>query len=282
MTMRCGFTSTQQGRLAALGVDEVAGKATFETARARNEAFQQLEYVAVARNRATLQRLTSVTREPALRRLERELAHSLHAAGFTEVVTPTIITASQLDRMSIDEENPLHDQVFWTDSKHCLRPMLAPGLYTLSKKLISSTGLPLRVFEIGSCFRRESEGKRHLEEFTMLDLVEWGTPFEQRHSRLEELMRLVLDAADMVGWNLTDDESVIYGQGIDAEDANGLELASSSMGPHRLDAAWGIDCTWVGIGFGLERLLESRESSDNIHRFSHSTTYLDGAVLNIR
>ena len=54
------------------------------------------------------------------------------------------------------------------------------------------------------------------------------------------------------------------------------------MGPHPLDAAWKVTCTWTGIGFGLERLLMYREKANGIHRYSRSNVFLDGAALKVR
>lgn len=277
----CSFTPTQQQRLRELD-DRVDVSETFENPDSRNAEFQRLERAAVSMNRNSLHTFIGEAREPALCHLESILATRLHEEGFARVVTPTVITSDQLDRMSVDADNPLRKQVFWVDDTHCLRPMLAPGLYTVSRKLMTSLSPSLRIFEVGSCFRRESEGRRHLQEFTMINLVEWNTPLEKRDDRLRGFIELILDAAGISDWLLEGDQSVVYGEGLDAVDSRGLELASSSMGPHRLDALWDIDCSWVGVGFGLERLLESRENRTNIHRFARSTTYLDGAALNIK
>ena len=65
---------------------------------------------------------------------------------------PTVIILSLIH--IFDGSHPLNDQVFWLDKNSCLRPMLAPNLYDISKKLMPVIPLPLRVFEIGSCFRK--------------------------------------------------------------------------------------------------------------------------------
>ena len=200
-------------------------------------------------------------RRPLLCELEETLAATLRNARFLQVTTPIILSRKFLNRMTIDGTHPLNDQVFWLDKNSCLRPMLAPNLYDVSKKLMSISKLPLRVFEIGSCFRKESEGKSHLKEFTMLNLVEWGVEEDKRVERLKELAKLMLDAAEIQDYQLLEEDSVVYGKGLDVVSTEGLELASTSMGPHKLDAAWKISCTWVGIGFGLERLLMSREKA---------------------
>jgi phenylalanyl-tRNA synthetase alpha chain len=142
--------------------------------------------------------------------------------------------------------------------------------------------MPLRLFEIGSCFRKESEGKAHLKEFTMLNLVEWGTPEEDRVERIKKLVNIVLQAAHINEYGFQEEDSIVYGRGLDVIGNDGIELASTSMGPHPLDSAWRISCSWVGIGFGLERLLMYREGEEGIHRYSKSISFLDGARLNIK
>jgi len=87
--------------------------------------------------------------------------------------------------MTIDKDHPLFDQVYWLNDKQCLRPMLAPSLYSLMFGFARLDQSPVRFFEIGSCFRKESDGAKHNSEFTMLNLVEMGTPFEERSGRLK-------------------------------------------------------------------------------------------------
>jgi phenylalanyl-tRNA synthetase alpha chain len=53
------------------------------------------------------------------------------------------------------------------------------------------------------------------------------------------------------------------------------------MGPHPLDRAWKINTTWIGIGFGLERLLMVAQNRRNLGKMGRSLTYLDGIRLNI-
>lgn len=277
------FTEAQQNRLTELGLDKEAITHSFETIEEREKKYKIIEKEAVANNREKLRKLVDEVHQPKLCKLQTELAEYLCQQGFTQVTTPTIISRKFLDRMSIDEHHPLNDQVFWLDNKSCLRPMLAPNLYDVSQKLMNSTKLPLKIFEIGSCFRKESEGNSHLKEFTMLNLVEWGTPEEERVQRLKEMAKMVLEVAGIgERYQLEEEESVVYGKGLDVVGLDGLELASTSMGPHPLDPAWHINCTWVGIGFGLERLLMYRENEQGIHRYSKSISFLDGARLNIK
>ncbi len=276
------FSETQRNRLVELGVKQEMLHVEFSTVAEREAGYQQVEKAAVTRNRAKIKRLTEEVYQPKLCRLQRDIEQSLYNKGFTQVTTPTILSRKFIERMSIDGTHPLNEQVFWLDSKTCLRPMLAPNLYEVSRKMMNYSKMPLRLFEIGSCFRKETEGKNHLKEFTMLNLVEWGTPEDERTQRLKELAEVVMKAAQIEEFGFENEDSVIYGRGLDIIGRDGTELASSSMGPHPLDAAWKMTDTWVGIGFGLERLLMYREGEEGIHRYSRSITYQDGAVLNIK
>jgi len=59
---------------------------------------------------------------------------------------------------------------------------------------------------------------------------------------------------------------------------------SAVVGPHPLDDAWGIVDPWVGLGFGLEKLVMVRQEYQNIQRVGRSLIYLiylDGIRLNI-
>ncbi|SHJ34066.1 pyrrolysine--tRNA(Pyl) ligase large subunit [Parasporobacterium paucivorans] len=280
--MSMEFTESQKNRLTELGVRNEILTRTFDETKEREQTFARTEKMAVKENKAALSHLLANSHKPALCQLQQDLTDALCGEGFTQVTTPIIISASKLEKMTIDKTNPLHEQVFWLDSKSCLRPMLAPNLYEVSRQLMTSIKLPLRIFEIGSCFRKESEGNAHLKEFTMLNLVEWGTPEEKRSESLKEFAELVLKAARISDYRLEEEDSVVYGPGLDIVSGEGMELASTSMGPHPLDAAWKINCTWVGIGFGLERLLMHREKQSGIHRHSKSTVFLDGACLKVK
>lgn len=212
--------------------------------------------------------------------LESKLVTALTEQGFVQVVTPTIITKSSLAKMSISDDHPLFEQVFWLDGKRCLRPMLAPNLYTLWRELLRVWEKPIRIFEIGTCYRKESQGAQHLNEFTMLNVTELGLPLEQRHGRLEELARLVMTTAEIEDFSLVPSESVVYGDMLDVVKGE-LELASGAMGPHMLDENWGIITPWVGIGFGLERLVMVKKEIQNVQSVGRSLSYLNGVRLNI-
>ncbi|WKY44058.1 pyrrolysine--tRNA(Pyl) ligase large subunit [Eubacteriaceae bacterium ES2] len=280
--MTIEFSAGQANRLRELGIRKEALQVAFASEKIRETQFKLLEKELVKENRNKLTALVEHTRQTKLQVLQQKLADTLIGQGFLQVSTPTIISRKALAKMSIDDSSPLTDQVFWLDQKQCLRPMLAPNLYEVAYKMLAYCQPPLKIFEIGSCFRKESEGQKHLKEFTMLNLVEWGTPENQRVERLKVLAQIVLDSAGIEAYQFEEEDSTVYGLGLDVVGADGTELASTSMGPHPLDANWKINASWVGLGFGLERLLMNREKAAGIHRFSRSTTFLDGALLNIK
>ena len=183
--------------------------------------------------------------------------------------------------MGIEHGHPLREQVFWLEDGRCLRPMLAPNLYTLLRRLGRIWSRPFGIFEIGPCFRRDSKGASHLNEFTMLNLVELGRPAEECRARLDELAALVMRAA-----GVDDYELVTHGvRGLRRDGRRRAwtapRCARPACGPHPLDGNWGIVDPWVGLGFGLERLIMAREGYPNIERAGRSLSYVDGVRLNI-
>jgi len=273
------WTPIQKQRLQELNASEAQREMCFESQQARDRAFQEQEHSLVVEGKRRLMELRDIKRRPSLSVLEQQLVEALTQQGFVQVVTPTIISKTSLAKMSVSDDHPLFSQVFWLDSKRCLRPMLAPNLYTLWKDLLRLWEKPIRIFEIGTCYRKESKGSLHLNEFTMLNLTELGLPEDQRHQRLEELASLVMETVGIVDYEMELTNSVVYGDTLDV--VKGIELGSSAMGPHPLDDQWGIIDPWVGIGFGLERLLMIKEGSQNVQSMGRSLTYLNGVRLNI-
>ena len=74
-----------------------------------------------------------------------------------------------------------------------------------------------------------------------------------------------MDAAGIAAYELEVTDSEVYGAMIDVL-VGGAEVCSAGLGPHPLDGNWGIVDPWVGLGFGLERLLMTREGYPNIER----------------
>ena len=278
--MDINFTDTQKKRLIELDAGDEYKYISFESSERREKEFTRIEAELSKRAKARLDKLRNETKQPELVRLRNDLEKALIGIDFVQVTTPTILSKSLLEKMTITSEHALNKQVFWLSDNKCLRPMLAPNLYYISKDLMRLWEKPVRIFEIGSCFRKESQGSKHLNEFTMLNLVEWGTPEQTRHDRIEELADTVMRAAGIVGYHFERDDCVVYGDTMDVMHGE-VELGSSSMGPHVLDEKWGINSTWVGIGFGLERLLTVREGTQNIHSLGRSLSYLNGVRLNI-
>ena len=280
--MNVSWTRTQLLRLKELEADEKDLSRGFEGDTIRDRAFQVLEKELVRSAREKLDELRTVRRRPRLCRLENRLANVLTDSGFVQVTTPTIMSRGLLAKMSIDDHHPLASQIFWLGRDRCLRPMLAPHLYYVLKDLLRLWEKPVRIFEIGSCFRKESQGSRHANEFTMLNLVEMGLAPDSRRQRIDELAALVTDAAGIDHYTFETIDSTVYGETIDiVAGENKLEIGSSAMGPHALDRAWQITDAWVGIGFGLERLLMVAQNINSLGKVGRSLGYLDGIRLNV-
>jgi len=279
-TPRLRLTATQEQRLRELGADPGFLEGRFVDAATRDAAFTRLQDDLTRAGREHLRELRTGSRLPRLVELEHALSAALVGAGFVRVATPLMISSDALRRMGVEHGHPLREQVFWLDDGRCLRPMLAPNLYTLLRRLGRHWAKPFGIFEIGPCFRRDTKGASHLNEFTMLNLVELGRPEREGRGRLEELAALVMAAAGVAEYDLEVTESEVYGAMIDVVVA-GAEVCSAGLGPHPLDGNWGIVDPWVGLGFGLERLLMAREGYPNIERAGRSLSYLDGVRLNL-
>jgi len=208
--------------------------------------------------------------------LENRIRDKLKSRGFIEVHTPIFVSKAALAKMTITEDHPLFKQVFWIDDKRALRPMHAMNLYRVMRELRDHTDGPVKIFEIGSCFRKESKSSTHLEEFTMLNLVELGPDGDA----MEHLKMYIGDIMDAVGVEYTTsrEESDVYVETLDVE-INGTEVASGAIGPHKLDPAHDIHEPWAGVGFGLERLLMLKNGKSNAKKTGKSITYLNGYKL---
>lgn len=276
------WSDIQLRRLKELEADRKELDMVFESSTERDKTFQKLEKKLIKKARYLLNQFREQYLIPRLCRLESALVKALTSKGFVQVITPTIMSRGLLAKMTIDEKHPLFSQVYWLDRDRCLRPMLAPHLYYILKDLLRLWEKPVRIFEVGSCFRKESQGSRHSSEFTMLNLVEMGLPLEDRAARLKELTAIVADTAGLEHYNFETEKSSVYGETIDiTAGEDNIEVGSSAMGPHPLDAAWRITDSWVGIGFGLERILMVRDKSQNLSKMGRSLSYLDSIRLNI-
>ncbi|HWQ79061.1 MAG TPA: pyrrolysine--tRNA(Pyl) ligase large subunit [Anaerovoracaceae bacterium] len=280
--MKVEFTTTQVQRLVELNAEEeIAGQA-FETGEERNRFFRTAEARLVKAHKAKIDQLLRSDHKPLAVRIEEQIKNWLtQEEGFTQVVTPTIISAAALDKMTITKDHPLTNQVFWLDPKRCLRPMLAPNLYEVMRDLHKITKAPVRIFEAGSCFRKESQGAQHMNEFTMLNLVELaGVEDGRQMERLKYLAEAAMKAIGIADYELVVEQSEVYGETIDIV-ADGLELASGAYGPHFLDGRWGVFDPWVGIGFGIERIAMKMGNYQTIKRVGKSVAYIDGSPLNL-
>jgi pyrrolysyl-tRNA synthetase, C-terminal region len=230
-----------------------------------------------SKNEKTISNMISKPTRHCLTQLEADIAGALIAKGFIEVRTPTIISTASLEKMTITEDHPLYQQVFFIDNKRCLRPMLAPNLYYVMRKLRDHTNGPVRIFEIGSCFRKESHSGAHLEEFTMLNLVEMGPAGDAT----ESLKEYIGDVMGVTGleYTLSKEESDVYKETLDVMIGD-IEVSSGAIGPHVLDHAHDVHEPWCGVGFGLERLLMLMNEKGSVKKVGRGLSYLNGAKIN--
>ncbi len=275
------FTVTQRERLAELDAAPDILDMEFDTTEARNAEFRKIETSMAKAARERLKDLVEDRKITFTEEVSRKLQDWLIRDGYTKVSTPTIITRQMLEKMTIDEFHHLSEQVFWLDRKRCLRPMLAPNLYVMMRELKRITNEPVKIFEIGSCFRKESQGAKHMNEFTMLNCVELGVIEDGKQvEALKEMAHSAMAALGIEDYELVVEESTVYGSTVDIE-IDGIEVASGSYGPHFLDKQWGVFDTWVGIGFGVERLAMAMSKSKTIKRYGRSISFIDGQPLNI-
>lgn len=276
------FTIAQNQRLVELNANQNIILKEFNSILERDEFFKKIESELVKNSKIQLQKLLKEDHKPLVKRIEENLEAWLsEKEGFTVVKTPTIISATMLEKMTITKEHPLANQVFWLEPKRCLRPMLAPNLYEVMRNLHRITREPVRIYEAGSCFRKESQGAQHMNEFTMLNFVELdGVKEGEQMDRLKQLARDAMSAIGIEDYRLVVDQSEVYGETLDIL-AGEVELASGAYGPHFLDKQWGIFEPWVGIGFGIERIAMVMSNYQNIKRVGRGISYLDGIPLNL-
>lgn len=275
------FTITQRERLTELDAASEVLDREFDTKEERNAEFKKIETQMAREGRQRLKELVEERHITFTEEVSRRLQDWLMKDGYTKVSTPTIITRQMLEKMTIDEFHHLSEQVFWLDRKRCLRPMLAPNLYVMMRELKRITNQPVKIFEIGSCFRKESQGAKHMNEFTMLNCVQLAVVQDGRQvEALKEMAHSAMQALGIEDYELVVEESTVYGSTVDIE-IDGIEVASGSYGPHFLDKQWGVFDTWVGIGFGVERLAMAMSKSKTIKRFGRSIAFIDGEPLNI-
>ncbi|MDK2891647.1 pyrrolysine--tRNA(Pyl) ligase large subunit [Methanohalophilus sp.] len=240
--------------------------------------FKELESILVKKRREDLRKMYEENREHGLAQLERKLSMFFVERGFMEVRTSILIPEEYIERMGITKDIPLSKQIFRVDNKLCLRPMLAPGLYNYLRKFDKILPDPVRIFEIGTCYRKESDGSAHLEEFTMLNFCQMGSGCNH-----ENLIAIIDELLGFLGidYDIEGDSCMVYGDTIDIMHGD-LELSSAVIGPIDMDIDWGINKPWMGAGFGLERLLKVKHNYSNIKRGSRSETYYNGINLNLR
>jgi phenylalanyl-tRNA synthetase alpha chain len=205
------WTDTQLRRLQELDTSASDLNQSFENAAARENAFQDIEKKQAQELRQRIKAFRKINLRPGLCKLEAKLVDTLIKQGFVQVTTPIMMSKGLLQKMSIDGNHPLNSQIYWLDKNKCLRPMLAPHLYYVLVDLLRLWDKPVKIFEVGPCFRKESQGSQHSSEFTMLNLVEMGLPAEQRKMRIKELGTLISETSGLSEYRFEKVTSEIYG-----------------------------------------------------------------------
>jgi pyrrolysyl-tRNA synthetase-like protein len=274
-----GYTPAQRQRLTELGADPAELEKWFDSEEARDAEFKISSRNLTRKGIKNIKDYLSNRKKPIERIIEEKLRSTAISLGFSEVTTPIIISRSFIESMGIKRGDPLWKQIIWLDERQALRPMLAPSLYTMMGKLLDYDR-PVKIFEIGQCFRLDTKGPMHLQEFTMLNMVELAP-------QGEDLIRLLLGHIDAMmkplglDYETTSECSEVYGSTIDVR-VKGLEVASAAIGPNPIDPNWGIRDPWIGVGFGLERLAMLVGGYTSVGRVGRSLVYLDGSKLSVR
>jgi pyrrolysyl-tRNA synthetase len=271
-TKNAGFTQSQKDRIVSLlGPDEMISFSK------EKRSFQELEVTLINKRKEDLREVYEDSRENLLGKLERQITEFFVDRGFMEIKSPILIPFEYMERMGVGEDTKLSQQIFRVDENMCLRPMLAPGLYNYLYKFDNVLPDPIRIFEIGPCYRKESDGKSHLEEFTMLNFCQMGSKCTR-----ENLILLIQDFLDFLNieHEIVSDNCMVYGETIDVLHKD-MELSSAVVGPIPQDIDWGINKPWMGAGFGLERLLKVMHNFKTIKRAARCENYYNGISTNL-
>ena len=266
------FSPSQKKRLEALMVaDEI------DLNDSNLSDYATLEADLTAQRKAELRDIYANSREHMLAKLERDISAFLISKGFIEIKSSILIPEEYIVRMGIDKDLELSKQVFRTDDGQCLRPMLAPVLYNYLRRFDKILPDPIKIFEIGPCYRKESDGSSHLEEFTMVNFCQMGDG-----STRETLVQLIDEFLTTleISYEIEGDECMVYGATVDVMHGD-LELSSAVVGPVPMDIDWGVNKPWIGAGFGLERLLKAKYNFKNIKRGSRSEYYYNGIYTDL-
>ena len=266
------FTPLQKNRILSL-----LGPGEMISFSKEKRSFAELESTLTLQRKKDIREMYEDSRENLLGKLERTITEFFVDMGFLEVKSPILIPFEYMERMGVGEDKKLSEQIFRVGDNMCLRPMLAPGLYNHLRKFDNVLPDPVRIFEIGPCYRKESDGNSHLEEFTMLNFCQMGS-----NCTRDELEYLIKELLDFLGieFEIVADSCMVYGDTIDVMHKN-MELSSAVVGPVPMDMDWGVNKPWIGAGFGLERLLKAKHDFKNIKRAARSESYYNGISINL-
>ncbi len=266
------FTPSQKTRILSL-----LGPGEMISFSKEKRSFGELESILLTDRKKDIREVYENSRENLLGKLERTITEFFVDMGFLEVKSPILIPFEYMERMGVGEDKKLSEQIFRVGDNMCLRPMLAPGLYNHLRKFDNVLPDPVRIFEIGPCYRKESDGNSHLEEFTMLNFCQMGSKCTR--DNLEYIIDEFLEFLG-IDYEIMEDSCMVYGETIDIMHKN-MELSSAVVGPIPMDMDWGVNKPWIGAGFGLERLLKAKHDFKNIKRAARSESYYNGISINL-
>lgn len=272
------FTESQKKRLKQLNVEPRIFEKTFENEFERDEFYKKALNKLQSLNKKKIKQLFSTGSSSILIDLENKIRNKLVSAGYVEVVTPILLPKTYIVNMGILPSDGLWRQIVWTEGEKCLRPMLAPNLYVIMRRLRRIND-SIRIFEIGTCFRREEDGSQHLTEFTMCNAVCFPINTDPA-LELQTLINLLMSAVEISEYKVIESFCQVYGKTLDIE-VDGMEVCSCAIGPISIDANWGIFEPWIGIGMGLERALMIKHNLKRIKPLGRSLNYLNGISIGV-
>ena len=111
--MSVSFSIAQKQRLVELNAEASVVEREFEDVKTREKSFKELEQKLITENKEALFALRDGARRPILCEIESKLVKWLtEEEGFTQVVTPVMLPAKMLEKMTIGEDHPLKNRFF--------------------------------------------------------------------------------------------------------------------------------------------------------------------------
>lgn len=274
--MKFEYTDNQKQSLYELGVSFNERSKCFDDIDTCNREYTALVKKAEMANRQKQKQLLKMNHKVFLCDLQDKISEALCADEFTQITTPTLVSRESFAQVKAMSQDSVPGDAVWLSEDTAMRSSLAPGMYEVSAKLLVNHRLPLEIFEIGSCFRPNADSDCEPEEFTMLNVMVWHKNSFVRTFLIKKAVEKVMKAAGISDYEFVRDDSVSGKMVLRAVTVNGIDIASIS----EIRTSDHVDHgTCTSLTLVLENLIMNKVHSDNIFRYSKSTTYLDGARL---